>query len=240
MQAVSIHRFSASALCILTGSVVLGCGKGEYDSRMSGAAAAIARRAASGPQELAATHSAVRNNAGPQGLKVRFPTLFTAQTTSLDASQPRAKLMQVDLPGFCYTMERPLTDDAGKNIPAYCYLYSVPQAEADALHNQIQQAALGGATWVDNPPAGNIAVKMLKSVGDMDFDINGAVERLPAQVEVYSFAAGANRVVIGWRAATSVATKHKLFEAVRSSMNSAQLDAPAAAAPAPAAPAAGS
>jgi hypothetical protein len=175
---------------------------------------------------------------------VRFPLLFTAQTTSLDASQPKAKLMQVDLPVFCYTMERPLADEAGKNIPAYCYLYSVPQAEADNLHNQIQQAALGGATWTDNPPiqsqTGNIAVKMLKSVGDMDFDINGAIERLPAQVEVYSFAAGANRVVIAWRAANSVATKHKLFEAVRSSMNSAQLDAPAAAAPAPAAPAAGS
>lgn len=208
---------------------------------MSGAAAAIAQRAAAGPQDLAATHSAVQNGAKvSQGLKVRFPTLFTAQTTALDASKPNAKLMQIDLPGFCYTMERPLADEAGKAIPAYCYLYAVPVAEADGLHNSIQQAALGGAAWSDSPAVNNIPLKTLKAAGEMDFTVSGANERLPCQVEVYSFDAGANRVVIGWRAANSVATKHKFFEAVRSSMASAQLDAPAAAPAAPMAPAAGS
>lgn len=240
MQAVSIRCLPSLVVCSLI--FIAGCGQGEYDSRMSGAAAAIARRAASGSQELAAAHSAVQSSAGPQGLKVRFPTLFTAQTTSLNATQPGAKLMQIDLPGFCYTMERPLADDAGKTIPAYCYLYAVPKGEADNLHNLIQQAALGGAVWTDSPavqsPTGNIAVRMLKSTGGMDFMVNGASERLPGQVEVYSFDAGANRVVIGWLAANSVATKHKFFAAVKASMATAQLDGPAAPA-APADPAAG-
>lgn len=240
MPSVSIRWFPVLVL----GLLLTGCGQGEYDSRMSGAAGAIARRSAKGPQELAQNHSPVQNSAGPQGLKVRFPTLFTAQTTSLDVTKPNAKLMQIDLPGFCYTMERPLADDAGKSIPAYCYLYAVPKADANNLHNLIQQAAIGGAAWADNPaiqsPTGNIAVKMLKSTGDAEFTVNGAIERLPAQVEVYSFDAGVNQVVIGWKAASSVATKHKFFEAVKASMASAQLDGPAAPAPAaPVAPAAG-
>jgi hypothetical protein len=90
-------------------------------------------------------------------------------------------------------------------------------------------------------PTGDIPVKMLRLAGDMDFEINGANERLPATLEAYSFDAGANQVVVAWRAANSVDAKHKFFNAVKSSMASAQLDGPAAPAPAPApAPAAGS
>ena len=228
---------------VLVGLLVIsaGCGQGEYDSRMSGAAASIARRAASGPQELTKDHAPVRGTQGPAGLKVRFPTLFTTETKSLDASQPKAKLLQSDLPGFCYTMERILADDAGKNIPAYCYLYAVPSSEAVKVHTQLQSSAagIGPANWSNNPPVksptGDIAVKVLKVAGDMDFEVNGANERLPGQLEIYSFNAGANEVIIGWRAANSAARKHGLFDAVRASMASAQLDAPAAA-PAPAAP----
>ena len=223
---------------VLLAAAVTGCGQGEYDARLSSAKAAIARRGAEGPQELTKDYAAVRNAAGSTGLKIRFPAVFTAQTASLDASKPGAKMLQSDLAGFCYTMERKLADDAGKNLPAYCYLYSVPKGEADALHTAIQTAAAaaGGGGWTDNPavkaPTGDIAVKMLKAAGDMDFDNNGNNERLPGQLEVYSFDAGANRVIVGWRAANSVDTKHKFFSAVRSSMASAQLDGPAPAAPA--------
>ncbi|WP_254511772.1 hypothetical protein [Anatilimnocola floriformis] len=239
-----------SVLCsipgVLLAAAIVGCGQGEYDARAGGAKAAITRRANEGPQELAKDYATVRSAAGSSGLKVRFPSLLTAQTTSLDASKPGAKLLQADLPGFCYTMQRPLADDAGKTIPAYCYLYFVPKAEADNLHNLVQAAAAmaGGGAWGDNPPVkaptGDIAVKFLKCAGDMEFEVNGANERLPGQIEVYSFDAGANRVIVAWRAATSVDTKHKLFAAVKSSMASVQLDGPAPAAPAAPAPAAGS
>lgn len=207
---------------------------------MSGAAAVIARREVGtganriNPTELIADHSTVMDatNKVSQGLKVRLPSIFGGHTNFLDASQPNAKLLQADLPGFCYTMETLLDDDAGKNIPTSIYMYSVPQAGADALHNSIQQAA-PGATWVDAPAVGTIAVKTLKSAGDMEFSLKGAIERLPATVDVYSFDAGANRVVIGWRVANSVATKYKFPGLITASMATAQLDVPGAVAPMP-------
>jgi hypothetical protein len=52
-------------------------------------------------------------------------------------------------------------------------------------------------------------------------------------VKAYSFDAGANQVVVVWRAATSAGTKSKLFDAITESMKTAQLDAPPPA-PAPA------
>ncbi len=213
---------------------LIGCGKGEYDARLDNFTTVMSKRAANAPAILTTEFFPVTDPANkPIGFKFKLPTLFTgSEVKSLGADTARAKLMKVDLPGFCYTMERPLADDSGKNIPAYCYLFVINKTTGvpDDFKNQILAAITpidGAAAWTDAPPAGTIPVRLLKATGNLEFEINGAMENLPGQIEVYSLDAGANQVFVGWRAATSSGTKHKVFDAVRASMATAQIDAPA-------------
>jgi hypothetical protein len=231
-----------SIVVILLGVLVAGCGQGEYDARMDTAASAIAARgkAAQGETLMPAFFKVVDANQAPQGLQLKLPMLFGQQTTNL-GDIPRAKFSPTDIPGFCFTMERPLADDAGKQIPAYCYVYSVNKATtpADALHTTIQSAVSAfdpAAAWNNSAPAGSIPVKLLQAKGNMEYELAGAViESLPSKLQLYSLDAGANQIVIGFRAADSVSTKHKFFEAAAQSISTAQLDTGAAApAPAPA------
>ncbi|WP_425616515.1 hypothetical protein NA78x_000163 [Anatilimnocola sp. NA78] len=225
--------------------LIAGCGQGDYDSRVSEVGQHLktrSKKAADG--QLTKDYLSVMDIARtPQGVKFRLPTVF-ATAQSLNADAPGAKVAHVDIPGFCYTLQVMLADDSGKQIPAYCYLYSAKKAThpPDKLRELIQQASVAidpNSKWFEasNEPGQPSGQYLLKVGGNHDFLVNGTVEKLPGHLFLSTYETAENIVIIGWRYELNSMKKANLSDAISASVDSALLDVPGAAAPAPGGPA---
>lgn len=215
-------------------ALLAGCGQGEYDRRMGNIGSVLARRPKGGGDAggggggtVAADPVSLPTGTRP-GLRMRVMSLFNTETNTLPSTMPRSKLMGQDLPGFCYTWERPLAEDSGRKIPAYMYVYAIPKPQSDDLYNQIQQAlsTLGASGWVDAAPINNIPVKTIRASGAMTFEVDGAETSLPGVIEGYSIDGGSMQFFLLYRAEDNVANKHRFWQGVKASVATIEIENP--------------
>lgn len=219
-----------------------GCGQATYDARMAAAPAMIKKRTEEGDTKaLTKDFFSVTDAANAkQGVKFKLPSAFSGDAVkSLAADAPNAKVATVDIPGFCYSLQTTVPDDSGKQVPAYCYFYSVPKAEKQraeieesikATLVQLQPTiAWQPATKPGRPAGGGITFN-----GNFDFMIDGMNQNLPGQLAIHSFETDVNTVFVAWLTENKSATKANLTGAISKSMDTAVADTAEAAAPAPA------
>jgi hypothetical protein len=222
--------------------VVTGCGQGTYDARMAAAPAMIKKRSEEGDGKLLTKEffSITDTPGAKQGVKFKLPTAFTGSVDSLGANDPGAKVSQADIPGFLYSIRTKVADDTGKQIAAYCYLYSVkkaekPRADLEELIKQALGQLQNTAAWQPVTKAGRPPGGMISITGNFDFPVDGVNQNLPGQLVIHSFEADQNTVFVGWMYENKSAQKSNLAGAVSKAMDTAALDtAEAAPVPAPA------
>lgn len=236
-RATRSGRASTSlAIALLCTGVMLisGCGQSEYEARMSQISTTLAKRG--GGDLLLKDYFSVTDAASvSKGIKFKLPTLFSgAKVKSLGADVPTAKISQVDIPGFCYTLQTTLADDAEKQFPAYCYLYAMPKAttQLEPLKATIKQALVAidptfdwNVGTVDGDPK-RLPLHYKSAKGTFDFEVNGAVEKQPGTLAVFLVEGAENYVLIGWRYEQKSAVKNNLLEAVANSMVTMVPDGP--------------
>jgi hypothetical protein len=229
-----LHRFCFSLAIAAIGAGVLltaGCGKSEYEARMGQIKSVLSKRGSGGGSSDLFT--VVDAASVPQGLKFPMPPTFKGKNvTSIGEGNPQAKVPQVDIPGFCYTLEVQLDDDTGKKIPAYCYMYSAKKATHPT--EQVRVAIRQGmakhssvATWAQQ--GGYTAIR---ADATFDFNVDGAVQKLPGTLILYGFETPENFVVIGWLYEKASGGKVALPANIATAMDLHRLDAPPATAPA--------
>lgn len=236
LKAYSLAIASAFLTCA-------GCGQSTYDARMANAPAMIKKRSAEGDSKLLTQEFlSLADSAGvKQGVKFKLPSAFAKDGfKSLGASDPNAKIAQADIPGFLYSIEIQLADEAGKQYPAYCYFYAVkkamtPRADLEELIKQALGQIQNTAAWQPvakpNQPPGAV----MSITGNFDFTVNGMTENLPGQLSVHSFETDENVVLVGWLYENKSQQKNSLASAIAKAMDTATFDKDAAApAPAPA------
>ncbi|QDU28549.1 hypothetical protein ETAA8_36520 [Anatilimnocola aggregata] len=251
---VRLHiSLASSGLAVCSALVLMlgGCGQGEYESRMGNIGQMMAARQAALVNNLVMKEyfPVTDPTNAPSGVKLRLPLKFSGgQATSLGADIARAKLAQFDIPGFCYTLETMVADDAGKQLPTTLHLYVVSKktTTAQQLRDSIKQQAVvvsPEANWVLVPAGkapGALAGNMIAVTGNFDFEMNGTIENLPGTIRLYMYETPENIVILGFRHDSSTGNeKGKLALSIAFALSSVALDVPAPA-PAAAAPAAGS
>jgi hypothetical protein len=236
-----LHRLCSSLAIVAIGAGVLltaGCGKSEYEARMGQIKSVLSKRGSGGGSSDFFT--VVDAASVPQGLKFPMPPTFKGKNvTSIGEGNPQAKVPQVDIPGFCYTLEVQLDDDTGKKIPAYCYMYSAKKATHPT--EQVRVAIRQGmakhssvATWAQQG-----GYTSIRADATFDFNVDGAVQKLPGTLILYGFDTPENFVVIGWLYEKASGGKVALPANIATAMDLHRMDAPAAAAAAPGADPAG-
>jgi hypothetical protein len=225
-------------LCVVS---LLGCGKGEYDTRLQATVTNVARRAA-----IESVLSPSATDASPDsGVRFRLPLVFDSSAKPLAPGDARAKIGAVDIPGLIKANERAIDDPAGKYSVSYVYTAAVPKEgkTQEALQADVQRAiaaVLPNAKWenatVDKLAGGSASYPVLKATGPQIFDATqngGANEQHEGQLELYLVPADKQWVLIGWRAPTAHATKYLFWNSVKAAMGT--VEAGGGAAPAPAA-----
>jgi|GEM_PF-5040486 len=249
---------SFAVAVLAAGPLTLGCGTGEYNTRLDGTVKNVARRAAI-EAYLGASAADV---SADSGVRLRLPTLFDASAKQLTPEDGRARVGPAAIPGLVRASERAIDDAAGKFSVGYVYFAAVPKEgkPQDAFQGEVQRAiaaALPNAKWetaqFEKLAGGAANFPVLKASGPQLFDASqngGATEQHEGQFELYLVPADKHWVLIGWRAPTAHATKYQFWEGVRAAMATVEVGgggastpaAPAAApaadpmAPAPAAP----
>jgi hypothetical protein len=230
---------------LVTSLLTLGCGTGEYNSRLEGTVRNVGRRAA-----IEAYLGPGSSEAAPgTAVQLRLPTLFDGSAKSVAPAEPRAKIGAASIPDLVRVMERAIDDPAGKFSVCYVY-FAAAQKEGkpqDVLQNELQRAiaaALPNAKWetaqLEKLSGGTASFPVLKASGPQPFDATqngGANEQHEGQFELYLVPADKHWVLIGWRAPTAHASKYQFWDAVRASMATVEVgggSAPAAPAAAPA------
>jgi hypothetical protein len=159
------------------------------------------------------------------GVKLRLPSLFDKDSKSL-ATEPRAQPPFVKLPGFGYSLERALPDNADQFAPAYVYFAAVPKA--DQTPDQVQgpiaaamKTVFPSAAWSD-VQVNSRTLKVIRGDGQQEFDgtgiPGGAVQQLDGRFALY-FIEGANHyALIGFRAPKVQADKWQVDAAIDAAM----------------------
>lgn len=234
-------QLKAIPFAILGALLVTGCGQATYDARMAAAPAMIKKRTEEGDSKALTKDffSVTDADNKKQGVKFKLPSAFAGETKSLGADQPNAKVPSVDIPGFLYTIQTTVADDAGKKVTANCYLYSVKKTEKPRAElEELIKAALGQlqntAAWQPVSKPGRPAGGVISITGNFDFAIDGANQNLPGQLAIHSFETDQNTVLVGWLTENKSASKTNLTGAISKSMDTAVADTAEAAAPAPA------
>jgi len=221
---------------------IAGCGQGDYDSRVATISQVIEIRKSQRAKDLVSPgiFSLLDSASKPQGIRFQLPVDFVGSTVkSLGADVPRAKIPQLDLPGFCYTLEATPADSPEKPVPAYCYLHAVSKAAnpTDQLKQTIKQqvAAIDpAADW--KPVKANLPTSMIAMKGTFEFEVNGMTENLPGVMAIYVVEGTENIGIIGWRFHDTPINNLKLGNGIKFGMEVASPDVPVAPMPAPAVP----
>jgi hypothetical protein len=235
-------QLKAIPFAIVAVMLMAGCGQATYDARMAAAPAMIKKRTEAGdskaltPEFFSVTDTA----SAKQGVKFKLPAAFSGDAAkSLAADAPNARNPLVDIPGLLYAIQITVPDDAGKQVPAYCYLHSVKKAEKQraeieesikATLVQLQPTIAWQPVTKPNRPAGGA----ITYSGNFDFAIDGMNQNLPGQLAIHSFETDVNTVFVAWLTENKSATKANLTGAISKSMDTAVADTAEAAAPAPA------
>jgi hypothetical protein len=190
------------ALVLLAGCDITG----EYEKRFQESLQGTSERAALDAILFAAETEITGEGGAASGVKLRLPSLFDSNSKSL-ASEPRAQPPFVKLPGFGYSLERALTDNADQFAPAYIYFAAVPKA--DQTPDQVQapiatamKAAFPSAAWSD-VQANSRTIKMIRGDGQQEFDLSGtggAVQQMDGRFVLYFIEGPGHYALIGFRA----------------------------------------
>jgi hypothetical protein len=217
-----------------------GCDLAGYDTKFQTALKTSANRAAF-DQALFPDQYEIKDAKGNNvGVSLRLPKSFDSNAKSLPASDERAQIPAIALPGLSFAMERQLNDAGNKWLPAYVYFAIVPKGEQkpEALQAAVAQAAAaaGGGSWSDaslKTPQGNtVTFKRLRIDGQLPF--MNLQKKPPAPVkaagrlDIYLVDAGDNSVLIAWRAPKAQADNHKFEAATEAAMGTVQVTATAA------------
>lgn len=222
-------------------ALLAGCGQGEYDLRMSNVGQSMARRGAdAAANRLEAGFHSITDSTGPTGIKFRRPQAFVPpKGKQLGAAEAGAKFAQVDIPGFCYTLQATLADNNNGQIPAYCYVFAAPKATTpiETVKGLLTQALAPVApnmSWTTGN-VGGLPMNSATAAGNFDFEVNGAPQSMAGTMSI-SLVEGAEKfVMIAFRYENASAKKNDLPVAISESIQSLSADGPAPA-PGPAPP----
>jgi hypothetical protein len=226
----------------LLACALVGCDSGEYNRRFADSlnqqvvGPGTRGGAGGGGGALLYSDPIALTTTPPPDLKICLPLIFNDQSTVLTSESPGAGRAQppfLILPGFQYSRERMLDGDDGKKLP--CYFYVAVQGTAANssrdIRNNIQQQLEGKLTVshkeenLTGPHGESINWLRLSCTGNQEFDGSdegGSKETLPGRFLVFLVATPKHEVIVGWRAASSVADKHQFFQAVDRAMETLQ------------------
>jgi hypothetical protein len=215
---------------------------GEYESRFKETLVSAKQKADLDAVLFAAESDISGEGNSPSGVKIRLPNMFDGESKSLSA-EPRAQPPFVKLPGFNYSLERSMPDDA--NVFAPCYLYFAAVPKADQKPDQVQApittavaAVFPGANWTDaqfkTPQGTTISHKVIRGDGQQAFDLagtGGAVQNLDGRFALYLIESPTHYALIGYRAPKAQADKWKIDAAMEVALGTVTVAPAAAAAP---------
>lgn len=202
-----LGRLARCASVAFVLAVLAGCDiTGEYEKRFQESLQGTSQRAALDAILFAAETEITGEGGAASGVKLRLPSLFDGNSKSL-ASEPRAQPPFVKLPGFGYSLERALTDNADQFAPAYIYFAAVPKA--DQTPDQVQapiatamKTVFPSAAWSD-VQVKTRTLKMIRGDGQQEFDLSGtggAVQQMDGRFVLYFIEGPSHYALIGFRA----------------------------------------
>lgn len=195
----------------------LGCGVGEYRSRIASRVEELANASEFGG--LYATQPL-----GDKPVSIRVPQMFERQPLVAGAeiaeegavpAEARVQPGLIDLPGLTYTYEEFVADAEGGKIPYYLYL-SAEKTSAPGYRepttrwlNQLKdRLSVEGLAWenveCDTPVGGAVVWRHLRAEGEQPFyyvgkEGEGRVVKLPGIIEIYYRVDGDWAVALTWR-----------------------------------------
>jgi hypothetical protein len=221
---------------LAVGSALSGCDlTGTYDAKFQKALQTANLRAMF-DQRLLPNETEI-TDVGRQnvGVKLRLPTYIDKDSKALPPAEPRAQPPFVQLPHLSLAYERALDDAAGKFLPVYLYVATVPKAEikADALQAALLQplaAAFPGAAWADTavptPDGQTRTLKRLRAEGPQDFTNlqDNSTLKQDGRFDLYLIDGTGHHVLFGWRSAKGQGEKW-MYPASEAAMGTIQIEA---------------
>lgn len=218
-----LRHASAAALPAALLASVLGCGAGEYQSRVQ----ARVQEMATG-SEFAGLYAA--QTLGDRPVSVRVPQVFTSPPlvpgaeVAGEGAPPATERVQpgvVDLPGLTYTYEDFVADAEGGRIPFYLHVgaaNTTHRAFRDPTNRWVHQIKSRlpdqDPSWerveCDTPDGRFLVWQRLRAEGEQPFsyvsqDGRRRVVELPGILEIYYRVEGDWAITLVWRVPSSIA-----------------------------------